>query len=181
MEVLMKVLDNSVVTALGRDIRSVNLLPILMSRYEVAMPPAVIDECRDYEYGALLPLFASATIVDDARVQKIASVLKRWRPNLGKGECSAIAASLIMTSEGKRNYLILDDGVARKCAREAGSLPGIVEILGKKVDIKLAGTIGLVLHLHEKGLISDKDKQNVGYDLETSSFRVSNDLLKLLR
>lgn len=181
MEILTKVLDNSVVTALGRDIRSVKLIPLITSGYGITLTSDVIEECRDYENGALLPLFASATTIDDERVRSISSLLKLWRPNLGKGECSAIATSLVLTADGRKNYLVLDDGVARRCAKDAGSLPGVIKILGKRVDLNLTGTVGLVRHLYDKGLISEKDKQSIGYDLETSSFRISDDLLRLLR
>ena len=121
------------------------------------------------------------SVFDDDRIPKLMDVLSRRRNILGKGELATISASLVLTADGVRNYAVLDEIAARKCAAIAGNMPEIIDILGKRVSLNITGTVGLVLHLHELGLISDTEKQDIGFDLETGTFRISEGLLKLLR
>ena len=121
------------------------------------------------------------SVFDDDRIPKLMDVLSRRRNILGKGELATISASLVLTADGVRNYAVLDEIAARKCAAIAGNMPEIIDILGKRVSLNITGTVGLVLHLHELGLISDTEKQDIGFNLETGTFRISEGLLKLLR
>lgn len=121
------------------------------------------------------------SVFDDDRIPMLMDVLSRRRNVLGKGELATISASLVLTADGVRNYVVLDEIAARKCAAIAGDMPEIIDILGKRVSLNITGTVGLVLHLHELGLISDTEKQDIGFDLETGTFRISEELLKLLR
>lgn len=121
------------------------------------------------------------SVFDDDRIPILMDALSRRRNVLGKGELATISASLVLTADGVRNYVVLDEIAARKCASMAGDMPEIIDILGKRVSLNITGTVGLVLHLHELGLISDTEKQDIGFDLETGTFRISEGLLKLLR
>ena len=138
-------------------------------------------ECAAFEEGRLLHMIDGMSVFDDDRIPKLMDVLSRRRNILGKGELATISASLVLTADGVRNYAVLDEIAARKCAAIAGNMPEIIDILGKRVSLNITGTVGLVLHLHELGLISDTEKQDIGFDLETGTFRISEGLLKLLR
>lgn len=138
-------------------------------------------ECAAFEEGRLLYMIDGMSVFDDDRIPMLMDVLSRRRNVLGKGELATISASLVLTADGVRNYVVLDEIAARKCAAIAGDMPEIIDILGKRVSLNITGTVGLVLHLHELGLISDTEKQDIGFDLETGTFRISEELLKLLR
>lgn len=178
---MIKILDTSVISAAGKNIHSLNLLDVISERYGVVVTEAVRQECKNYKDRSLLSLIDSFDIVNDPRVARIAEVILRYRDVLGPGERTAIAASVILTSQGRANFVVLDDSKARKFAQSAGHLPEVAELLGMNVDIKVTGTVGLIKHLFDIGLISEKQKQDVAYDLEMGDFRISRELLDLLR
>lgn len=178
---MRKVLDTSAVSVMSRNIMCTDLLSILEDNYEVVVTPGVIKECSAYEGSDLGISTGGAQVLDDQRMDGIVQTIRMRYPMLGSGECASMAASLILTAEGIPNYVVLDDNKARKVASTVGNLPEIEAVLGKDLVLNITGTIGMVLHLREKGLISEKDKQDIGYELERSDFRISRELLGLLR
>ncbi len=178
---MKKIIDNSVISAIGKNIRSVELMPILLDRYGVVVPRAVVEECWKYEDGRLIPLIESTETADDPRIARISSILKRYYQTLGSGEISCIATALVLTADDVPNYLVLDDRVAKNIAAKVGKLQEIRDVLDVDITLNITGTVGLVLHLNRIDAISDREKQNIGYDLEKGDFRLSKELLNLLR
>lgn len=177
----MKILDTSVISAAGKNIRSIDLIKMASDEYVVAVTKAVKEECGDYVDGGLTELADSCETVDDPRISAIAEIIRSYRDVLGSGERTVIAASLILTSENVPNYAVLDDRKAREFARNAGSIPEVKSALKGEFRINVTGTVGLVKHLCDRGIMTKKQSQDVAFDLEMGDFRISRELLDLLR
>ncbi len=178
---MKKILDTSAISAMDRNIQCIDLMSILTSKYDVVITPSVIDECRDDKDSNPEYIVETINVMDDPRLNNISNIILSHYPMLGPGERASMAASLILTAKGIPNYVVLDDKKARTVANNIGNLNEIESILGKKLSLNVTGTIGIVLHFHDNGIISDKIKQDIGFDLEKSDFRISSDLLSLLR
>lgn len=101
---------------------------------------------------------------------------------IGRGETESIAASILLTSNGIKNYLILDEIFARKIVGRIRNDCEIKKIIGESIpEIHLSGTIGLIKHLGEKGILTKEQTIAIAYDLQKSTFRVTEELLSLLR
>ncbi|MGN1186349.1 MAG: DUF3368 domain-containing protein [Methanobrevibacter wolinii] len=83
---------------------------------------------------------------------------------LGEGEKSIISLALEFKKQSKECYCVLDDNKARKVAI--------------KLNLKVKGSIGLLLLLKEKGLI--KNTNELVEKIHKSSFRISKKILEEL-
>jgi len=99
------------------------------------------------------------TISGQAKIKKLEEVY-----GLGDGEASAI----ILSQELRANFLLTDDGIARKVALG----------LFKGTSIVVSGTIGVLKLAREKGLISkDQLKSKIG-SLKEEGFYLKDDLYR---
>jgi predicted nucleic acid-binding protein len=104
------------------------------------------------EFGLELPKWIKIrTIKDQSRVDALALVLD-------KGEASAIALSM----ETAESVLIIDEKKGRRIAQE--------------LNIKIIGTLGIILKAKENGLISSIE--DILEKLENADFRISPSLKK---
>ena len=88
----------------------------------------------------------------------------------------------MLTREGIENYIVTDDRAARKIIERIGVEEDVDDIFGFPVGrINLAGTVGLVMRLHQRGLLSGEECSKIADDLENSTFRVTKGLLRRLR
>lgn len=109
------------------------------------------------EFGSTLPGQFEIKKVKDLNYQKILETI------VDKGEASAIALALELDNP----LLIIDDLKGRK--------------LAKKLNLNIAGTLGVILKAKEKGII--KSTKGIFEKLKQSNFRISEkvetELLKL--
>lgn len=111
----------------------------------------ITAEVKD-EFGLELPNWIKIrTVKDQSRIDALALVLN-------KGEASAIALSM----ETAESVLIIDEKKGRRIAKE--------------LNIKIIGTLGIILKAKEKGLISSIE--DILEKLENADFRISPSLKK---
>lgn len=175
-----KVLDNTALSAFRNEIRSVDVLAVLTSEYPVVVTGAVMEESMAKTGGRQIPDVVKIMSSDD--VEDAASKLRKRFVGLHIGECTAIAQSVLLTRCGVENYIVTDDRAARNTIERIGESVNVDDIFGFPVGrIKLAGTVGLVIRLYQRGLLSGEECSKIADDLEGSTFRVSKGLLKKLR
>lgn len=181
---MKKILDNSAVSSMGKEITSFKMLEFLKGQYEVVLADAVFRECKAlrnedlYDSICDLPLATSKNDMFNDLVKAI----RRIDYRLGPGETETIAASIILSDQGVYNYVVIDESLARKIVVSLHTNPLIKTIMGKDIQpINVTGTVGIIKHLRDKGLISDDDCKKMAYDLEFSNFRVSDDILNLIK
>lgn len=181
---MKKILDNSAISSMGREITSVDALDILSSQYSILTTSAVIEECKNsddellYDRVKQFPL----AVEEDEKFKELLNAIQMMSRRLGPGEINSIAASIILSSKNIDNYVVIDETLGRKIVKRIHLNPLIIKIMGGEVrPLKCAGTIGIIAHLRDKGVISKETCQKIAYDLEISNFRVTDELLALLR
>lgn len=172
---MYKLVDSTFVFAVGQEIRSVELLPRICSRYELVSTEEVFSESLKKPFpGQFIDIIGET----DGRYTQLFDHIKRRHPQLHKGEISIIAASLLMGAEKTDNYIVTDDGFARKTMAHVSEDPRIGEILGKApASLKYTGTIGIIRRLKTHGLISPEECHLIAKDLRDSSFNITEKLL----
>ncbi|MDQ3635304.1 MAG: DUF3368 domain-containing protein [Acidobacteriota bacterium] len=111
----------------------------------------ITAEVKD-EFGLELPNWIKIrTVKDQSRVDALSLILD-------KGEASAIALSM----ETAESVLIIDEKKGRRIAQE--------------LNIKIIGTLGIILKAKENGLISSIE--DILEKLENADFRISPSLKK---
>ena len=175
-----KVLDNTVLSAFRNDIHSVDVLTVLISEYPVVITDTVMSESMAKKGGRPIP--DDVGVVSSDEVEKAAARLGTRYKKLHGGECTAIAQSVLLTRDGVENYIVTDDHAAREIIERIGVEEDVDDIFGFPVGrINLAGTVGLVMRLHQRGLLSDEECSMIADDLEDSTFRITKGLLRRLR
>lgn len=181
---MIKIFDNSAISSMGKEIISVDLLQIVKSRYEVFTTDAVVIECNNSEDDKLIRSIEGLPIASerDGKFLKITELIKRIDFRLGPGEIECIASSIMMTQHGIENYVVIDERLARRIVSKLHTNPELTKIVGSTVPpINYTGTLGIVIHLRKKGVLSKEKCQNIAYDLESSNFRITDELLSLIR
>jgi len=181
---MIKIFDNSAITSMGKEVTSVDLLQSIKSQYEIFITEAVLSECADSKDDGLIKKIQDfpVAIEKDERFLQIISQIKMIDFRLGPGEIETIAASILLTNSGVDNYVVIDEQLARKYVSKIHINPKMTEIVGSTISqIRCTGTIGIVRHLRDKGILSKETCQKIAFDLELSNFRVSEELLALIR
>ncbi len=181
---MKKILDNSAVSSLGKEITCVDVLELVKTHYDVVLAGAVFRECKNL---GNVPLYESVkdlpeAVERDKKFTALVNAIQSINFRLGPGEIESIASSILMTQAGVENYVVIDESLARSIVRGLHLNPRIEAIVGCKIPpIQCTGTIGIIRHMRDKGLISPEISQKIAYDLEISNFRVTPELLDLLR
>lgn len=107
-----KLLDNTFITAVQKEITSVDVMPAIVSKYTIITTPEVLKEAGgkmncDLSYLKIDVLENSSRCLDAIEYLKNA---KRW---MGSGEISVIVNSMILSEKGIENYVVTDDKRAR--------------------------------------------------------------------
>jgi predicted nucleic acid-binding protein len=169
---------------MGKEIISVNLLQLVKSRYDVLITDAVVIECNNSKDEKLIRSIDGLPIASkrDEKFLRITDFIKRIDFRLGSGEIECIASSILMTHLGIENYVVIDERLARKIVSKVHTSPELIKIICSTIPpIKCTGTIGIVKHLYDKGVLSKEECQKIAYDLESSDFRITDELLNLIR
>lgn len=181
---MIKIFDNSVISSMGKEIISVDLLQLVKSRYDVFTTDAVVIECNNSKDEKLIRSVEDLPIASkgDEKFLRIINLIKRIDFRLGSGEAECIASSILTTHLGIENYVVIDERLARKIVSKIHTNPELMKIIGSTIPpIKCTGTIGIVKHLYDKGVLSKEERQKIAYDLELSGFRITDELLNLIR
>lgn len=160
------------------DIKSVDLLPRFCSRYELI----TTDDVKSESVKTPFPeeyIAVKSFLSDD--YEKLKETIFRRHPQLHKGEISAIAASILLNECGFDNYIVTDDNRARKSIDRLESDQMFWNVVNHNpVKLKYTGTIGIIQKLKSYGIISLDECKSISIDLQNSSFRVSEHILKML-
>lgn len=180
---MIKVVDTSVISALAGEIPSIDLMDIVGDHYSIVTVSAVIDECIDSGNPKYINAVMSLDELSlDEGYHELVDRISKISIRLHSGEINVMAASLCLARNGIENYAVIDDHLARKIFDRIKINPSIVSLMGDSVDnAHITGTIGLVHHLRDRGFITSDESSKIAFDLERSSFRISDDLLDLLR
>lgn len=126
---------------------SIESLGLLIQLYDtIIVPKGVVEEFGEID-------------LQNAKIMSVESSMARLlseQLNLGKGEAEAIALAGSL-----KKALILDDRKARKVAKE--------------LDLKVTGTIGILLKAEEKGII--KSAYDKIMDLKSKGFYISDEII----
>lgn len=174
---MIKIFDTTFLSAADHEMVGIDLMPIVCSCYNSIIPKGVYSECESY-VDKSIKVFTT----DDERFNSANEYLKRRHEGLGPGERTTMITSLFLTENGIDNYIVTDDLLARRLIEKLHLDLQLVQIFGHSLmPIKSTGTIGIVLRLHDHGLLTNNDLCNIANDLEKSSFRVRPDLLDILK
>ena len=121
-----------------------------MPLVEELFDEVLITEEVKTEFGIDLPEWIKVKEVQNKVQQNALNLI------LGKGEASSIALCL----ETENSLLIIDEKKGRRIAHE--------------LDLKIIGTLGIILQAKEKGLINSID--DLLAKLENADFRISQSL-----
>lgn len=165
----MKILDSSVIICLYFEINAPEILKIWRKvGYSIKICKSVQEELqknnktfitvsKDLKNGAI----DCMKEIEDEEIKKF----RNLHPNLGIGEIETIILGIKLKKSKKRNYCVIDDGVARKVA--------------KKYNISLTGTYGLIKRLFEKNLLSKSKFENLVKMMKKSpTFRINFNKIK---
>ncbi|MCK9323489.1 MAG: hypothetical protein M0P07_06025 [Candidatus Methanomethylophilaceae archaeon] len=181
---MIKIFDNSVITSMGKEVISVDLLQYVKAQYTIFITDAVVTECMDSNDNSLIDIIQDfhVAVNKDERFLQLVELIKKIDNRLGPGETETIAASIMLTHLGVENYVVIDEALARKKVSKIHVNSKLTEILGSTIPkIKCTGTIGIVKHLRDKGVLPKEICQRIASDLKSSNFRVTDELLALIR
>lgn len=132
------------------------IVPDHVWRHEIVKEPSssVLAECIREGSVLVMPPPGSPDVED----------FLRNHPALGPGESEVILNALSLRAAGEEVVCILDEGPARGIAGQLG--------------LRVTGTLGLILTLRESGLITEDEERRLRNGLRSSTFRMSDDLLR---
>ncbi|HKM14024.1 MAG TPA: hypothetical protein VJY42_03820 [Candidatus Methanomethylophilaceae archaeon] len=181
---MIKIFDNSAVSSTGRDIKSMDVMECIKIEYDVRITIGVVAECNNSKHPDNSKLLNGLNVISHMgdNFDKIVKHLLKKYKRIGRGETESIAASILLASNGIKNYLILDEKFARNVVSKIRNDCEIKKIIGEPIpEIYLSGTIGLINHLKEKGILTKEQTSTIADDLQKSTFRINDELLSLLR
>lgn len=175
---MYKLVDSTFVFVLKNDIKSIDLFPKICSRYKLLSTEDIRSEATKTVFPEEYVDIRSFPSND---YESIKDAVFRRRPQLHRGEISAIAASILLTENGIENYIVTDDDIARKSIELFSSDTMFWnKIKHRPVKLSYTGTIGLIRRLRDYGVLSLNECKSIETDLRNSSFRATEDLFKLL-
>ncbi|MGC9779568.1 MAG: hypothetical protein HZR80_10035 [Candidatus Heimdallarchaeota archaeon] len=182
-----KILDNTIITAIIKDIKCLDLLEKCCLKYKLATSNEVYIECKDgFSDKITSKIFNRIELITTNKnvlYNELLNYLVKRYPFLHKGELSSFLLSLLEFDFENRSYFyITDDGKMREFILKINSNKDFLMKINKEsFNFKLTGTIGLVKHLKRRNLITNEEKCNIANDLEKSeSFRIANEYLEYL-
>ncbi len=186
--VTVKIIDNTVLTASLKEIKSIDLIKTCSKRYYLATSPSVyVESMNGFDSNTIQEYYGNNINVhnfkDDSLASDLLNYLERRYPYLHKGELTTFLIALLdYELKGKQYYYVTDDKKMRNSIPKILKDPLFIKKLGCSVqEVKYTGTIGLIKRLKLRGLITEEDINNIADELEQSTFRVSPELIEELR
>ncbi len=182
-----KILDNTVISASIKEIKSINLIEKCLMGYSVATSMEVYEETsRGFEEKTVTSFYEKIT-VHNLRNNKLflalLEYLKNRYPYLHEGEISTFLVALLEYElKNRRYYFVTDDSRMRKVVRGLFDDSLFKREFGFSVSkFYMTGTIGLIKRLYERGILSRVDVERVIEDLKDSTFYLTDDLISYLK
>jgi len=183
-----KVLDNTVISAGLKEIKTINLIERCIKRYKLVTSKHVFEETlKGFSNPIIKNCYSEIEVheINEETFNFLLDYLERRFPYLHRGELSSFLVALLKYAEnGKPYYYVTDDNKMRNKIPKILNDPVLKSKLKNPItpeNFNLTGTIGLILRLKYRGLISKEEAKKIADDLENSSFRVTPELLKKLR
>lgn len=181
----IKVLDTTAVSAMLFEIGSVDVMSRCCQRYNVLTSPTVINELMRSRKGRKWTSIDSYLSTEDPThfdPTKLVGELAKRYPELHEGELTAFLIALHRSAVRKEQVIfVTDDGAMRKKADKVAKDPIVASSLGSSFSVLRTGTIGMVLKMAERDLLTAEEKKGIAADLENSSFRCTSEILDKLR
>ena len=178
-----KILDNTVISAFINEIRSIELIEICHSEYNLVTTDCIQRETsKGFSEEIIDNVYKNIYVFrkrgDENHDQALDYLIDRY-PYLHEGELSAFLLALIdYELAGIPYYFITDDRKMREKIYEIIFSDTFLKIIGDMIyDFHFTGTIGLIKRLCQKGCLSEDDIRDIVFDLKTSSFRISDKLI----
>ena len=185
--VTVKIIDNTVLTASLKEIKSIDLIKTCSKRYYLSTSSSVYAESMNgFDNNVIQEYYTNIKIhnfEDDSLASDLLNYLERRYPYLHKGELTTFLIALLdYELKGRPYYYVTDDKKMRTSIPKILKDSLFIKKLGCSVqEVKYTGTIGLIKRLKLRNLITEEDINNIADELEQSTFRVSPELIKELR
>jgi predicted nucleic acid-binding protein len=179
-----KILDATTLSAFIFEIKGLDLLTKSSKLYDLTTSQQVIEEISvNGKYPRMETIKRLVQIYElNPDAKKLLDHLELRFPALHRGELSSfIIAALEFSVKGIPCYYVTDDKAMRKSIGKILQDGLFINIVGKPLEIKNTGTIGLLIHLSERSCLDKEEMTKVAHDLENSTFRCPPTLLAKLR
>lgn len=181
-----KILDNTTISVFLKDICKIDLLAKCLQRYTIATSIEVYKETKKgFPQSTLNQFYKNVTIHDlndNRKFIELLTYLKNRYPSLHEGEISSFLISLLLYKEkGERYYYVTNDKEMRKTLHKMKNNKTFLQKIGWAFNtFNITGTIGLIIRLVKKDILTRDDIIDISYDLENSGFRITPALLEKL-
>lgn len=186
-----KVLDNTFISAALREITSVDLITKCSQEYNLITSKEVFKETnagfqeelvkKVYNYIKVVP-------INETKIfQTLFPYMKDRYPFLHDGEIATFLLAIIFhVKNGGKCYFVTDDKKMREIAKSIIDgkdnlfLNKIKRLGFKKIEIGITGTVGLIIRLCKKRVISKEEASKITEDIRNGTFRITEELIALL-
>lgn len=181
-----KILDATTISVGLGDIKSLDMISRCALTYPLVTTRQVRQEIeRGFAPDVVDRAFANIHLssVRTPEADELIGRLKSRFPFLHEGELTSFILAVVnFEREGEPYYYVTDDRAMRRCIERMLSNEVSVEALGLKMtEFNLTGTIGLIMRLFERECLTKREMIRIVEDLEASTFRISEHILKKLR
>jgi predicted nucleic acid-binding protein len=181
-----KIVDNTVISASIREINSIDLIEVCSSNYYISTTVEVFNETRKGFNKTLIDRIYASIELYELKNKDYEDLLNWFEvryPYLHIGEVSSfLLAVLEYAIKSKKYYYITDDNKMKKTIKFLLKDERLIEKLGTRLNkFNITGTIGLIIRLKERGLVSRNEMENIIKDLNSSSFYITSELIEELR
>ncbi|MDD4211611.1 MAG: hypothetical protein PHC46_04430 [Clostridia bacterium] len=191
--ITQKVLDNTVISAGIKEIKAINLIQECAKHYPLSTAKEVYEETKSgFKKEIVEECYKLIQIKDLSNNQdynsKMSFLQKRF-PQLHKGELSSFLVAWLCYSKNKTKCIyITDDNGMKKAIKKIKEDNNIFgewkKLFGlHESELDYTGTIGVICHLKQKGLLTQEQIEGIVKDLTSpnSTFRIGQEQIKLLR
>lgn len=182
----VKILDNTIISASVNELRSINLLKLCSSQYDLTTTSYVYEEAKNGFSEEIIKEIGHYIVISQSQNSKFDELLnwlERRFPYLHKGELSSfLLAVLDYSHRNKKYFYITDDGRMRKTIPKILCNLEFIRMSDEKErPFNITGTIGLIKRLREKNCLTEDQIESVIIDLKNSTFYITPSLLSSLR
>lgn len=185
MNLTLKVLDTTAISAMLFEVGSLDLMERCCQQYNLLTSQTVLRELERSKRAQRWKVADDKLQAEDPDVfnpAPLAAELAKRYPMLHEGELTAFLIALRRSVESEESVVfVTDDGAMRRKAPLVVKDSLVAAGFGTQFNLVQTGTVGLVVRMAARGLLSDVERKSVADDLENSSFRCSTQVLDQLR
>ena len=186
-KVTTKIIDNTFISAIIKEIKSVDLLSKCLVKYDLITSLEVYKETKEgfdsHTIHKFYEKIKTVKIDNKDFYFSLMEYLKKRYPYLHKGEISTFLIALLNYElKNKNYYYVTDDGGMRKAVSKILKDKMFINLLKTEIiKFNLTGTIGLIKRLYDHKILSDDELSIIIDDLRNSTFYITEDLIDFLR